>query len=163
MRCVDFDVKKRKWLHDREVFRLDRFVGSADEPTVLQLEDGSLHYLWKVDEGSNRGEASGLYYQAEAEGKTEKLSSALEYRAIAVGNLIVLCYTLPESPEQLFFRVINQGALGPATEITAAKGRKDHLQTEYMLLQGNSDRIRFMNTLTTNTLYELQLHDANKP
>ena len=66
MRCIDFDVKQRRWSHNRELFRLDRFVSSADGPTVLQLEDASLHYLWKIDEGQNRGEPTGLYYQAEA-------------------------------------------------------------------------------------------------
>ena len=113
MRCIDFDVKERRWSHNRELFRLDRFVSSADGPTVLQLEDASLHYLWKIDEGQNRGEATGLYYQAEAEGRTEKISGGRQFGAIAVGNLIVVCYTLAESPEGVFFRVINQGARGP--------------------------------------------------
>ncbi len=53
MRCVDFDVKKRKWSHNREIFRLDQFVSSAADPTILQLEDESLHYLWKIDEGAD--------------------------------------------------------------------------------------------------------------
>ena len=104
IRCVDFDVQKRKWSHNREIFRLDQFVSSAADPTVLQLPDESLHYLWKVDEGEHQGEATGLYYQAETDGKTEKLSSAQEYRAIAVGNLIVVCYSMAESPEKVFFR-----------------------------------------------------------
>ncbi len=163
MRCVDLDVRTRKWSHNREIFRLDQFVSSADEPTVLQLEDGSLHYLWRVKEGPEPGEATGLYYQAESEGKTEKISSSYEYRAVLVGNLIVLCYTLAESPEKVFFRVINQGALGPVSEITAAPGRSDPLRIEYMILKGESDRIWFMNTLTMNALYELKLQDMKKP
>lgn len=60
MRCVDFDVGERKWLHNREIYRLDKFVSSANEPTVLQLEDASLHYVWKIDEGAKPGEATGL-------------------------------------------------------------------------------------------------------
>jgi hypothetical protein len=163
MRCVDFDVKKRKWSHNREVFRLDQFVSSANEPTVLQLEDDSLHYLWKIDEGAKQGEATGLYYQAEAEGKPEKISTGYEYRAVGFGNLIVLCFTLPASPEKVFFRVINHGALGPVSEITAAKGSENNLETRDMLLSAASDRIRFMSTLTTNTVYELKLQDAKQP
>jgi len=163
MRCIDFDVKKRRWSHNREIFRLDRFVSSADGPTVLQLEDASLHYLWKIDEGENRGEATGLYYQAESEGRTEKISGGRQFRAISVGNLIVICYTLAESPGGVFFRVINQGAPGPVTEITAAGGRASPLREESMLLGGDSGRIRFMNTLLMNTLYELELQDSKKP
>jgi hypothetical protein len=163
MRCVDFDVQKRKWLHNREIFRLDRFVSSAADPTVLQLPDESLHYLWKVDEGEHQGEATGLYYQAEADGKTEKLSSAQEYRAIAVGNLIVVCYTMAESPEKVFFRVVNHGALGPVSEIIAAKGREHNLRTEYMALAGDSEQVRFITTLAPIALYTLKLQDAKKP
>ena len=163
MRCVDFDVKKRRWSHNREIFRLDKFVSSAIDPTVLQLEDESLHYLWTVDEGANQGEPTGLYYQAEVNGKTEKLSGAHEYRAVAVGNLIVVCYTMEDSPEKVFFRVVNHGTRGPVSEIIAAKGREHNLRTEYMLLAGDSARIRFMTTLTTNALYELKLQDAKKP
>jgi hypothetical protein len=163
MRCVDFHVKKQKWLHDHELFRLDKFVSSAKEPTVLQFKDDSLHYLWRIDEGARQGEATGLYYQAEADGKAMKVSSAYEYRATAVGNRIVFCYTLKESPEKVFFRVINHGALGPVSEITAAKGREYKLGSEYMLLYSESDRIWFVNTLTRNTLYELKLEDARNP
>src|SRR5262249_31049089 len=83
MRCVDLDVKKQKWLHSREIFRLDQFVSSASEPTVLQLKDDSLHYLWRVDEGAKVGVATGFYYQSEVDGKTVKVSSGYEHRAIA--------------------------------------------------------------------------------
>lgn len=163
MRCIDFDVIERTWSHDREIFRLDQFVSSAEDPTVLQLADRSLHYLWKVDEGQHRGEASGLYYQAEADGKTEKLSGAIEYRAIAAGNVVVVCYTLGGSPEKVFFRVINRGVVGPVSEIVAAEGRRHPLRSETMLLDVDSDRIRFLSTLTTNALYELKLQDATGP
>jgi hypothetical protein len=163
MRCVDFDVKKEKWLHNREVFRLDRVVSSASDPTVLQLKGDSLHYLWRIDEGAKRGEATGLYYQAEADGKTVKICDGYEYRALAVGDRIVVCYTLDGSPEKVFFRVINHGALGPVSEITAGKGRKHDLQSEYMLLSTAAGRIWFANTLRRNTLYELRLVDTEKP
>jgi hypothetical protein len=163
MRCVDFDVKKQKWLHSREIFQLDKFVSTASEPTVLQLKDDSLHYLWRIDEGATRGDATGLYYQAEADGKTVKISNAREYRAIAVGNLIVVCYSTTESPEKVFFRVINHGALGPASEFTFAKGEEHNVDTEYMVLYAESGRIWFANTLTRDTLYELKLEDAKNP
>jgi hypothetical protein len=160
MRCVDFDVKQQKWLHSREIFRLDKFVSSASEPTVLQLKDDSLHYLWRVDEGAERGEATGLYYQAETDGKTVRVANGYQYRAIAVGNRIIVCYTNRDSPEKVFFRIIQHGTLGPASEIEITKGRKDGLGTEYMVLHVENDRIWFVNTHARNTLYELKMVDA---
>jgi hypothetical protein len=162
MRCVDFDVKEQKWLHDRTIFRFDKFVSSANEPTVLQLEDASLHYVWKIDKGAKQGEATGLYYQAEADGKTVKVAGGYRYRAIAVGGRIVVCYTLKDSPTKVFFRVIRNGALGPVTSITAAKGREHNLWSEDMVLYSESDRIWFVNTLATSTLYELKLVESKK-
>ena len=158
MRCVDFDVRRQKWLHNREIFRLDKFVSSANEPTVLQLKDESLHYLWSIDEGERRGEDTGLYCQAEADGKTVKVAGACQYRAIAVGDRIVLCYALEGSPEKVFFRVSHHGTLGPESKIEVAKGR--NLWSEYMLLHSEGDRIWFVNTLAANTVYELKLADA---
>ncbi len=163
MRCVDFDVNARRWLHNREIFRLDTFVGDASEPAVLELKDGSLHYLWRVDEGAKHGEATGLYYQAEADGKTVKVGSGYRYRAAAVGDGIVVCYALDDSPEKVYFRVIHHGTVGPSSEITAARGQKHGVFSECMLLHAESDCVWFMNTLTRNTLYELRLVDAKTP
>jgi len=163
MRCVDFDVKKQKWLHGREVFQLDKFVSSANEPTVLPLKDESLHYLWRVDEGAKRGEATGLYYQAEGEAKTIKIARGYQYRAIGAEDRIVVCYTEEDSPEKVFFRVINRATVGPVTDITAAKGRKHNLWSEDMMLYSEADRIWFMNTLKTTSLFELKLADPKKP
>jgi hypothetical protein len=164
--CIDFDVKNKKWLHAREVFRLDKFVSSASRPTVLQLKEDSLHYFWRVDQGGNdkETEASGLYYQAEADGKTIKVSTSCDgYRAIAVGDRIVVCYTLKKAPEKVFYHVIRKGNLGPETEIVAAKRREFNLWTEDMQLYSEADRIWFVNTLERNTLYELKLADDKKP
>jgi hypothetical protein len=162
MRCVDFDVKKQKWLHNREVFRLDKFVSSANEPTVLQLKDESLHYVWKIDEGARQGKATGLYYQAEADGKTVKVGSGYQYSATAVGDRIILCYTLKDSPNQVFLRVIHHGALGPRNDINIGKAEEFNLGSEYLLLYAEADRIWFVNTLARNTLYELKMVDQKK-
>jgi hypothetical protein len=75
----------------------------------------------------------------------------------------VVCYTTADSPEKVFFRVVNHGTLGPVSEIIAAKGREHNLRTEYILLAADSGRIRFITTLTTNALYELKRQDAKKP
>ena len=164
MRTIDLDVKNRAWLHNREVYRLEKPAASAKNPTLLQLEDGSLHYLWTIDEGLRQGELTGVYYQAEADGRTQKVSSARDFRAVAAGKLIVFCYTLADSPEKVFFRVINHGALSPVTEIAAAKGGQHRLRRECMILstQG-ADRIWFMNTRVANSVFELKLVDANTP
>jgi hypothetical protein len=162
-RCVDFDVKKQKWLHNREISRPENeFVGPS-EPTLLQLQDESLHYLWRTNEGPDQTQPASLHYQAEADGKTVKLASTYQYRAIAVGDRIVVCYTVKDSPEKVFFRVINHGALGPVSEITVGKGRIHNLWSENMVLYSEAERIWFVNTLATNTIYELKLVDAKKP
>ena len=163
MRCVDFDVSRQKWFHNREMFRLNKSILWTRGSTVLQLADKSLHYLWGIDQGDKKDAAAGLYYQAEADGKTVKVSDGGDFRAIAASDRIVVCYTLKQSPEKVFFRVINHGALGPVSEIVAAKGRKDPLRTEYLLLYAEASRIWFLNTLARNTLFELKLADAKKP
>ncbi len=164
MRSIDFDVREKKWLHDREIFRLDKFVSSASKPTVLQLGDGSLYYLWRVDRGEKQDESTGLFYQAETDGKTVKISSSYDgYRAVAIGDRIVVCYTLEKSPERVYFCVIQRGAAGPVTEITAAKGRDYNLWSEDMVLHADKDRIWFMNTLNTASLFELKLVEEKKP
>jgi hypothetical protein len=163
MRCVDFDVKQKKWLHAREIYRLDQFVGSANEPTVFQLPDDSLHYLWRIDEGARHTEATGLYYQAEADGKTVKVAPGYEYRAVALGDRLLVCYTVEESPNKVFFRVIHHGAPGPVSEITVAKGRKYNLRSEDLLLHADKERLWFMNTVNTAALYELKIDEETKP
>src|SRR5262249_54436517 len=155
-RCVDFDVKKQTWLHNRAMNE------GADEPTVLQLKDESVHYLWRMDKSAEPTPATGVYYQAEADGKTVKVANARQYRAAAVGDRIVVCYTLDDQPDKALFRVINHGALGPVKEITVAKGRKHNLWSDYMLLHAETDRIWFVNTIASNTVYELKLADAKK-
>lgn len=163
MRCVDFEVRRHKWLHSRELFRLDKSVFSAGDSRVIQLAEESLHYLWRIGNGVTKTVDTGLYCQAEADGKTVKVGDSEEYRAIGVGNRIVICYTLNKTPNKVYFRVINHGALGPVSEITVAKDRKDRLGTEYMLLYAESGRIWFVNTLARNTLYELKLADPQRP
>jgi hypothetical protein len=163
MRCVDFDVKERKWLHSREIFRLDKFVSSANEPTVLQLKDDSLHHVWRIDDRADKGEATGLYYQAESDGKTVKVTSAYQYRAVAAGDRIVICYTVEGSPDSVYFRVIKNGIAGPVREIKASEGRKHNLWSEYMVLYAEADRVWFVNTIAKDALFEFKLVDARKP
>jgi hypothetical protein len=162
LRCIDFDVRQQEWLHGREISRVDESASPPREPTVLQLKDNSLHYLWRIDAGEDKTKAAGLYYQAEADGRTVKVCDAEDYRAISVDDRIVVCYTLKTSPEKVFFRVMNHGDLGPPSEITAAAGREHNLSTDYMTLSAASDRIWFVNTLAANALYELRLADAPK-
>ncbi len=163
MRCIDFHVTQKKWLHDRAMYRLDQFVSSANEPTVLQLPDGSLHYLWRIEPGAKPEKEAGLYYQAEADGKTIKVSDGCQYRGAAVGDRVVVCYTREEAPEKVFFRVIKNGTPGPERALVAAKGQKHELWSKYMVLHHETGRLWFTNTLTRNTLYELKLKDANGP
>lgn len=162
-RCADFDVLRKKWFHNREILRLNKFVDSTEKMEVVQLADESLHYLWGIDGGTKNSDATGLYYQAETEAKTVKVADGYHYRAITVGNRIVVCYTLKQAPNKVYFRVINHGVLGPVSEITIAKDRKYNLWGKYMLLYAEAGRIWFVNTLARNTPYELKLADPQKP
>jgi hypothetical protein len=168
LRCADFDVKQKKWLHNREMLKVDQPARTTGG-TVLQTTDGSLHYVWGIQdptrlepEQAKDGKLAGVYYQAEAEGTTVRVSAGEHYRAIAVGDRIVICYTLKSAPNSVYFRVIRNGTLGPVTEITAAKGREHNLWSEYMALYAEGDRIWFVNTIAPNTLYELRLVDVTK-
>src|SRR5262249_13017033 len=121
IRCIDFDVNKRRWLHSRELFGLESGRGSLREPTVLQRKDGSLHFLWKSSDDLREREASSVYYQAEPDGKTVKVASAAHYRAVSTGDHIIVCYTVKDAPEKVCFRIIKNGVLGPVAEITLDK------------------------------------------
>jgi hypothetical protein len=92
-----------------------------------------------------------------------KVGGGRHHRAVAVGDRIVVCYTEEASPNQVFFRVIRNGALGPVTEVTIAKNREHNLGAEDMALYAESGRIWFVNTLAPNTLYELRLVDTKAP
>lgn len=162
LRLVDFDVKERKPLHSRETLRLDEMVW-GEGGTILQLGDGSLHYLWGTNDRRRRGQATGLYYQAEADTTVLKIADGYHHRAIAVGDRIVICYSLENAPDKVFFRVIRYGTLGPVSELTVAKGRDHNLWSEYMVLYSEADRIWFVNTLTPNALYKLKLVDVKNP
>lgn len=162
LRCVDFDVKQRSWLHNRQVHSVES--GWLRDATVLRTADGTLDYVWAIEAlGKKNGAIAGLYYQAESDAITVKLGNGYHHRAIAVGDRIVVCYTQEDVPEKAFFRVVYRGSLGPVTEITAAKGRKDELSAEDMVLHAETDRIWFVNTLMPNTLHELTLVDVKKP
>jgi hypothetical protein len=170
LRSIDFDVKERKVLHNREILRLDAAgYGVSIGGTLVHLNDGSLHYLRGIDdrrsveEKKGKGQVAGLYYQAEADATTLKVGSGNEHIAVAVGDRVIVGYTENNAPDKVFFRVIRHGTLGPVTEVAIAKGRDHNLSSEYMTLHSEGDRIWFVNTLAPNTLYELKLVDAKKP
>jgi hypothetical protein len=169
LRCIDFDVKERKPLHNRALVKLDKFVWPSNG-TVLQFKDGALHYLWGIkdlrdgtDAKGKKRERQGLYYQAEADAIPVKLGDGCHHRAIAIGDRIVVCYTREKAPDRVYFRVIRYGAPGPVSAITVAKGREYNLWAEDMVLYAEGDRLWFVNTLMPNTLYELKLVDTKGP
>jgi hypothetical protein len=169
LRSIDFDTKERKVLHNREMHRVDRFT--LGEGLFLQLQDGTLHYLWSLEyqrdddepTGKEGDKPNGIYYQAEADSTNLKVGDGIHYCAISVGDRIVVCYTKETAPNKAYFRVIRHGALGPVTEVTIDKDRKHSLWTEDMILHAEADRIWFVNTLAPNGLYELKLVDTTKP
>jgi hypothetical protein len=169
LRLIDFDVKERKVLHNREFLKLDAAgFGISIGGTLVHLNDGSLHYVWGIDdwrlaeEKKAKGQVAGLYYQAETDATTLKVSGGHEHIAVAVGNRVIVRYTEKNAPDKVSFRVIRHGTLGPVTDLAIAKGREHNLSSEYMTLYSETDRIWFVNTLAPNTLYELKLVDAKK-
>jgi hypothetical protein len=162
MRCVDFDVQRKTWLHDRVIQQIDEFVSSANRPKVMQLADKTLHYVWRVDTGQEKTKSAGTYYHSEAHGKTSKISDGYQFGAVPCGNRLVVCTTVEAAPNKVFFRVIHNGTIHTPTEITIAQDRKHDLGLEYMALATDADRIWFMNTLASDAIYELRLSDRNE-
>lgn len=163
LRCVDYDVREPRVLHNRELLRLK----SASGGSMFQFDDGSLHYLWGVNDREQtpkgdikRGPLTGLYYQAEADATTLKIGGGHDYRAVAVGGRIITCYTMEGAPDKVFFRVIGRGTLGPETEVTIGKGRKHPATSEYMALHAEAERVWWANTLESDVMFEMRLVDA---
>ena len=119
-------------------------ISSANRPRVLQLPDKTVHYVWRVDTGAQKTNAAGIYYYSETQGKTIKVSSSLQFAAVACGNRLVLCTSDEAAPNKILFRVIHNSTVHPPTEITIGKGREHQLWLEYMAVAGNTDRIWFM-------------------
>jgi hypothetical protein len=167
LHCIDFDVKERKILHNREILRPEK-LGVPEQATVVQASDGSLHYIWGIwdrrdvtdPKEKKRESLDGLYYQAEANTARIKVGGGYHHRAIAVGDRIVICYTQESAPNMIYFRVIRHGTLGPVTELAIAKDREHPLWTEDMVLHAEAERIWFVNTLAPNTLHEFKLVDT---
>ncbi len=157
MRCVDFDLQRKTWLHDRVIQRIDQF---ANRPRVVQLADKTLHYVWSVDTGAEETKSAGIYCHSEADGRTIKVSDGSEFGAVSCANRLVVCTSDEFAPDKVSFRVVHNGTIHPPTEITIAQNRKSELWLEYMALAADADRIWFMNTQATDTLYELRLADG---
>lgn len=159
MRCVDFDLQRKTWLHDRVIQRIDDFVSSANRPRVVQLADKTLHYIWRVDTGEEKTKSAGTYCHSEAHGKTSKISDRYEFGEVCCATRLVVCTAEEAESNKVSFRVIHNGTVHPPTEITISQNREHVLRSEYMALAGDEDRIWFMNTRATDTLYELRLED----
>jgi hypothetical protein len=155
MRCVDFHVKSGKWLHNREIYRGER-SGSV---TALQLNDDSLHHLWSVDGGEEHAKRTGVYCQAEFKPEPFKVCASHHYRAIAVGNRIIVCYTMDDAPATVFFRVIYHGTVGPISEIAIANRLTFSLWRDSLQLHAQGDRIWFVNTMEPDSVYEMRIAD----
>lgn len=162
MRCIDFDVQRKIWLHDRVIQRIDEFVSSANRPKVVQLADKSLHYIWRVDTGQRKTKAAGTYYHSESHGSTVKVSDGFQFSAVPCGNRLICCLTDGAAPNKVFFRVIHNGIADAPTELTIATDRENELWLDTMALAADGDRIWFMNTLDTGVIYELRLSDGKQ-
>jgi hypothetical protein len=161
MRTIDYDLQRHSWSGEREIWRLDRFVGSA-HPSVHILGDGSTHYLWHVDEGEHKSSASGLFYQAKQTGQTIKLADAHEgFKALVVKDQIIVCYSLKSEVDKIYFRVIRGGNPGLATSITLGHRPYHALWSDSMVLGSDAgDKFWFIATHDAGTLYLLEVADG---
>jgi hypothetical protein len=157
LRTIDLDVRKGRWLNEQEIWRLDRSVGVA--PALHIGQDGSTHYVWEIREGQRKSPASGLFYQAKGTGETLKLADNYNgFKSLMVGKRIVVCYTEEDSPDKVYFRVIQDGRPGPVASITLARPRTHALWGKYVVLGNNGeDSFWFVDTLDINHLYELKV------
>ncbi len=160
LRSVDFHVNTRKWLHHRERYRPER--PGAQDVTAIQLKDYSLHHLWSMDGGKEHAKLTGVYCQAEANLEPLKVCANRHYRAVAIGNRIVVCYTPDDSPTKVFFRVIHHGTMGPISEMTVENKLDYSLWRESMQMHVEADRIWFVNTIEPDTVFELQIVDRKR-
>jgi hypothetical protein len=161
LRCVDFHVNTRKWLHHREVHRSELPDWTWDV-TALQLGNDSLHHLWRLDGRQEKPRLTGVYYQPEANLEPLKVCPSLHYRAVAIGNRIVLCYTMENAPTRVFFRIIHHGTLGPISEITIENKLKSSLWKDSFQLYAEGDRIWFVNTMEPDAVCELKIVDRKR-
>jgi hypothetical protein len=160
LRSVDFHVTSRKWLHHRQLHRPEQ--PGAGELTAVQLGDDSLHHLWSMDGGKEHPKLTGVYCQAESNLEPLKVCASRHYRAIAVGNRIVVCYTLENALTKVFFRVIHHGTMGPVSEIAVENKLDYSLWRDSMQLNAEADRIWFVNTIEPEAVYELMIVDRKR-
>lgn len=158
LRAIDFDVKELRMVHNREMLGAEPRVVNG---MILQASDGSLHYLWGIRgrRDSKNVTVDKLYCQAEAKSAILKVGDSYHFRATALGDRIIVCYTNKHAPNQVSVRVIRNGVLGPVTELPIAKNREHNLWSEDMVLHAERDQIWFVNTLQPNTLHELKVSD----
>lgn len=155
-RCVDLHVKSGKWLHHRELYRSER-SDLGGNVTALQLNDDLLYHLWSIYDGKEKAELTGVYCQPESKLEPLKVCSSRHYRAIAVGNRIVVCYSLEDSPAKVCFRVIHHGTMGSITEIAVENKLNHGLSRDSMQMHAEADRVWFVNTMEPATVFELQI------
>jgi hypothetical protein len=160
LRSVDFHVNTRKWLHHRELYRPEQ--PGAQDVTAIQLANDSLHHLWSMNGGKEHANMTGVYCQAESRLEPVKICASVHYRAVAVGNRLVVCYTLEDSPTKVFFRVIHHGTLGPISELAVENKLDYSLWRDSLGLHAEGDRIWFVNSMKPDTVFELQVVDRNR-
>jgi hypothetical protein len=158
LRAIDLDVSTGAWSNEREVWRLDRSVGSVS-PRLHIRENGSTHYVWKVDEGAHQSPAGGIFYQGMEGQTTIKVAESREaLKSLAIGEDIVVCFTHEDDPEKVYFRVLRDGKPGPYTSITLTRRPSHALWSNSIVLGARSDgTFWFVDTHAAGTLYNLEV------
>jgi len=154
--AVDFDIAKKSWSERRTLFDQNDSVSSA-HPRVVMLE-GKPHYFWSIDWRKDKTPGGGLHYLADGKTTSVRLADSRQFEVLAIGKKIVVCYTIEGKIDQVFFRVIEAGIVGPESSVKISNRYDYSLWGEDMVL-GNAgrDRLWFVNAKEINKFYELKI------
>ena len=92
-----------------------------------------------------------------------KIGDGYQFKAVASRNRIIICLTDDKAPDKVFFRVVNDGVVHPATALAIGPHLKHGLWSEDMVFAADAERIYFLEKLNWRTVYELRLVDAKEP
>jgi hypothetical protein len=156
LRAVDFNIVKKSWSERRTLLDLKKGV-SAAHPRVVLVE-GKPHYFWTIEEWRDETPDVGLYYLPDGKKEPVRLSNSVQFQVLTLGKKIVVCYSVKRKVDEVFFRVIEAGKVGPESSVKISNRLDYSLWGEDMVLgSAGKDRLWFVNTDQINAFYELKI------
>ena len=146
---------------ERWIFVLNKFVGAA-HPTFIQLHDGTVHYFWTVGFSARDREFMGVYYQS-PDGDTYHIPCDVDgFEAVSLGDRIVFAYTDRSARREVFVRVVEAGAVGPASSIMLWSSPYGTDGEHLFLEKVDGDRLWLIDTFGLGKVYVLKLAYENR-